>query len=482
MATTFDISSLVLRRAVLAIERRAERQIYDERLTRSYVPTRAVEDLNTTQNQLLYGRRGVGKTHTLKYYLSDRIQEGQLCHYIDCTSFGSGLAADGSPLNIGIRFFSKFLSTLAADLLDDVLRLEPPVEANVDRLVDLLARLDGLSQPSQDGSTFDYSSIIQVTNGVLDEIRSDRLILILDEWAQVPMSAQPYFAEFLKRAFFSNNRMTLKISVVDYMYRLSERHDGQHIGLEQAADIFSDIRMDRYFVWDEGEAVVEQFFAEVLYNHLATSLDLSLDTEATVKQDIVLSDLFTQVQVFSNLCRASEGNARDFLVIFAKALDEFSRQEGHQRIGLSDVYTASALWYRQDKQTSIASETHLEDFLGHLLNSVIRDRRARTFMIESGDMEHPLLRRMFAARILHPLNTVWSHPHRPGERFSLVTIDYGTYVSLKGTKGEPHDQVFWFEQDSIPNDVRDLVPLDDRRSIRRIIVSRDILDRYWPSA
>jgi len=98
-------------------------------------------------------------------------------------------------------------------------------------------------------------------------------------------------------------------------------------------------------------------------------------------------------------------------------------------------------------------------------------------MVPAESVDHPLVRRLFAARVLHPLNTEWSHPDRPGERYSLVTVDYGAYASFKGTRNEPQACFFWTEELERPDD---LVPLDDRRSIRRIVVTAETMDKYVP--
>lgn len=474
-----DIQNDVFRKAILDIERRAERQLYDEKLVRCFVPNRVLEELNTNANQLLFGRRGVGKTHTFKAYLSRKItSQGQLCHYIDCTSFGSGLGSDGSPRNIGIRFFAKFLSTLTDDLLEDATLTEKPEPGLQEKLQSVLLHLSELAAPNSDGETFQYAEINKAFCTFLDHIAAERLTILIDEWAQIPKLAQPFFAEFLKRSVFATPRITTKIGVVDYTYKLMDRVGDNVIGLERSADIFTDVRMDRYFVWDQDEKFVEQFFAEVLYNHLALELNLPLDRPAEEKIQFLLNLMFTQRRVLSDLCRASEGNARDFLVLCGKAHTRFRQQTGHQKIGLEDVNAASIELYRGDKYSNISTEKPLEDFLNHLVHSIIRDKRSRTFMVRHETRLHPLLCRLYSARILHPLDIEWSHPHEPGERYSLITMDYGTYVSFRGTKFEPEQSTFWSINDPRADEL-ELVPIDDRRSIRRIVVAEEILNEFW---
>ncbi len=476
----FDIRSDEFRRAVIKIQRRAERQELEEKLTSSFVPTRVIEELETDQNQLVFGRRGVGKTHTLKVYLGRKVQEGYLCSYIDCTSFGSGLGSEGSPKNVGARFFSKLVAALASNLLEHVVRLEYANKGMVDRLLNVTVALSDTATANPSGETFNYSEIIRLVNVFLVEIGSPRLYLIVDEWAQIPVTAQPYFAEYMKRSFFATNRVTVKIGVVDYTYQLSMQYDGNTIGLEKSADVFSDVRMDRHFVWNEDARLVENFFAELLYNHIGIELALNMSISPEEKVTLLTKEIFTQDRAFSELCRASEGNARDLLVIFGRAYADFSRQASRERVGLPDVQRAAIGWYREDKVGNIVAENGLEKFLEYVISDLISTKKARAFMVPSNCVHHPLLRRLFSARVLHPLNTEWSHPDIPGERYNLISVDYGTYASFKGTKNEPSEAVFW--DLSIPSQdmPTDLVPLqNDRRSIRRIVIYQETLDKFW---
>src|SRR3972149_4594903 len=84
--------------------------------------------------------------------------------------------------------------------------------------------------------------------------------------------------------------------------------------------------------------------------------------------------------------------------------------------------------------------------------------------------------RLVASAVLRT-NLEWSHPDRPGERYNLVTMDYGTYASFKGTANEPEQQLFW-ETSHPRTDELDLVPLDDRRSIRRIVLEESDLQKF----
>ena len=72
----------------------------------------------------------------------------------------------------------------------------------------------------------------------------------------------------------------------------------------------------------------------------------------------------------------------------------------------------------------------------------------------------------------------YSHQDRPGERYELFTVDYGAYVRFEGTKNEPYQTVMPLTEElpSLAEAERAfMVPLDDKRSIRRIVFDPDVL-------
>ncbi len=65
----------------------------------------------------------------------------------------------------------------------------------------------------------------------------------------------------------------------------------------------------------------------------------------------------------------------------------------------------------------------------------------------------------------------YADKENPGVRYNIYTLDYGTYVDLKNTSQEPQIEFINFTEG------KDLiVPFDDKRSIRRIVLNKNILD------
>ena len=60
---------------------------------------------------------------------------------------------------------------------------------------------------------------------------------------------------------------------------------------------------------------------------------------------------------------------------------------------------------------------------------------------------HPNLIRLLNERILHRLNTSYSHKDQPGVRYEIYTLDYGVYVRYQGTSSMPQQQIFLYADD-----------------------------------
>jgi hypothetical protein len=469
-----------MERAIGIIERRAERETDYRRLYDIYVDRGVLSELSVNANQIVYGRRGVGKTHLFHYYRDYLITSGKsvLFQIHDCQRLGSGLGLTSRNVRqTAVSIFRELLNDIATTSFESIERIENNETALKRAGEAILTFQDIVGKGGSDGTPFDFRNL----GDTLDRFRSaygvERFIIALDEWVAVPPDVQPFLAELLKRTFFTKREFTIKIAAVTYQSKLSAEHDGKVIGLEAGADVFSDVPLDIFFVWEEDKPGVQLFFSQVIYNHLADALGWQLDLKAEKKLEMVQKTFFTQEEAFVQLCRAAEGNCRDLLNVFKMAYLEFRQETTSTRISIPHVKTAAERWYRQDKLRNIAGEGRLEEFLNYLIQDVIRERRSKTFMVNYRDIGHPLLSRLFTSRLLHPLRTTWSHPDRPGEPFCLVTMDYGCYLALQGTRGEPEQQVFFFakeDKDRYP----DLVPLDDRRSIRRIVLSREALDGY----
>lgn len=468
--------------ATAAIQKRSERQLNTEKLIDIFVQTDFFARTASTDTQLIMGRRGTGKTHLIRFFAEDRRIQGDHVLYVDCTKFGSGYSSIGglNEYQIACKYFTVLLNEIGTHFFDNVIEMENPDEQLQDSLVQKLASLSGFFQSSENikDSHFNYRQINDSLEQILKGLNIPKMYILIDEWAQIPLSAQPHFAEFIKRAILPIPKICLKILAVNYQCEFFKISNGEHIGIQRGADLTDVMDLDTYLIYDEKREQVVNFFGQVLYNHLGAELGWPFDKPSDVKLHTVEA-LFTQRSAFIQLVRAAEGNCRDFLCIFGRAyFDGFLHTPDARKISISNVETASAQWFDNEKLSNIKIEANVQSALTHIYDRVLKNYKARTFMVHISKTQNHLLLRLLNERVVHKLNITYSHKDEPGERFELFTLDYGAYVRFKGTENEPFEQ-FMFENSEMGTlneaEAKFVVPLDDHRSIRRIVFDPETL-------
>jgi hypothetical protein len=105
-----------------------------------------------------------------------------------------------------------------------------------------------------------------------------------------------------------------------------------------------------------------------------------------------------------------------------------------------------------------------------IIDEVIGRRKARSFLLSRQLERDPTIQRLFDARVLHHVQRGYADKDNPGVRYNIYAIDYGAYVDLIGTSKEPE---LGFSPGREGGDI--IVPFDDKRSIRRIVLDAAFL-------
>lgn len=518
-----------LAKAVSNIVPRSERQPDLEQLRQTYVETGVLPQIHNFSNQILYGRRGTGKTHVLQV-LGSEMEQGDDSEviYIDVRLLGSAhLFQDESqhPAGRCVAVFKDLLSILQGQLLDIattperdgrgiqevsefadfVLRKTAEVtvrdvkateQRGAERGIDaeLNATPSGLTagvkfsdRKNMSSSsevaytealreTVVFSEVYQMLDRALDALDVTHLVLLIDEWTSLPVDMQPFVAEFLKRSFFPSNRVTVKIGSLEYRSRFTLGVEaGNPVGFELGPDITANLDLDDYYVYERNPSKVIDIFHEVLYKHILSGMPAGGLSEYSVKDGTSFrTRLFTEKDTFIELVRAGEGVARDFLGIFASAFFK-AKNTGKQKIDLNSVEEAARDWYETDKSTVLSSTQR--EALQKIITDVIGTRQTKMFMLRREDADHPMVQSLFDLRLIHLISRGYSDKENPGQRYNIYALDYGTYVDLKRTKSMPDDlervSESGIEVEATPERI---VPFADKRSIRRVILQTSIFD------
>jgi hypothetical protein len=337
---TLLISDPTIRKAVGSIQRRSERQEDIDQLAITFVDPGVVDQLDNANNQVVYGRRGTGKTHVLRVLgraLSLRPRQTTL--YLDLRTLGSSSIYEDAQRPLHARV-TALLKDLLAEVHDALLDYAtgPGAKDNTDAFqaldqlasaitrssltgekltlqdhaahaktdgaevgvvfstapqVSMAARSDVRQEYATDrmreGTPLDHIMFAEITAALvsvleLSELR--RFHLFLDEWTAIPLDLQPLLAEFLKRTLFTVPRITVKIATLEYRsnFALSTGRNNR-IGFELGADISTSLELDDYFVYDRSPKGTSKTFSELLYRHVGVEADLETSSQATVGSD-----------------------------------------------------------------------------------------------------------------------------------------------------------------------------------------------------
>lgn len=526
MVTTAELLA-----ALQAIDKRAERTA-DEYVVATYVDDPSlVGALAASDNGFISGRRGTGKTHALKYLAETRRAIGDTVVYIDMEQdIGS---TEGRYVDTALSLEER-ATRLVVDVLSIVhdAFLEAAFNNRADASIELLERMMDHFQEvvvrrevTQSGTLRDSEKVVDRTSiglnirnptvgsdtgtttgrtteqtvtgsgqvrhrisfgGVsglmrqfLQGFTSKRFWILLDEWSGVPLDLQPFLAEMLRKLFFGIPQVTVRIGAIPHRsnWRIPGEQ-GQYLGVEVGAELFSLLDLDEFVVF-QARTGIEQarrsqsFFQSLIFRHLNYALS-TMGFPPLPDTSAMMSLLFTQVTALNELVRAAEGVPRDALNILGRA----ALRSGGQKISVDHVRQAAGQLYLTSKATQLNGVPRARDLLEKINADVIGLRKARAFLLDRDQTNHPLIQKLVDDRLLHIIKQGYSSKDEPGKRYDVLQIDYGCYVHLLGTASAPTSLVDTDVDDNQALEALygDLyggvdVPEDDYRAIRRAVLN-----------
>lgn len=467
--------------------RRAEKKP-DNYLVDSFVHIGSIFSLfSCLENQIIYGRRGTGKTHLLKYLKNDVNKSGVACLEIDMRTMGStgGMYADG---NIGLterasRLLSDTLCDIREQILDvcydndlcDLSQLIPLLDEFVEQATHIVidgsidkeqshskaissassSKFSAVMSPKSSFSASSESSqsmndlgtvttreagqqTLRIHFGTLSRILKrivklmpeGSLHILIDEWSEVPLDLQPYLADMLRRIIFPVSTITVKIAAISHRsrFRIHDEH-GASIGLEVSSDASASLNLDNFMVFDSDKEQSVEFFKSLIFKH----------AKAGDKKNIIpphveefISMVFKNKNALEEFARASEGVPRDAINIISQA----AQHQKDQKIGVKNIRNAARTWYSTSKSKDINSRTEAVGLLEWIVSSVIGIKKTRGFLVNTS-VNDELIDYLYDSRVIHLIKQGVSVNAVQGTKFNLYSLDYGCYSHLINTKDEP---------------------------------------------
>lgn len=516
---------MTIQDAILQIQLRADRWD-DNSLVESFVTVGSlIPLLNSENNQIIFGRRGTGKTHVLRYFKNQKENNGDCCIFIDLRKIGSSnsIYADSSlPIEQrALRFFIDIIKVVGDELTAYITNSDERKESFIHEIIPLVTELNttwtktaiegdvvsestmsdkntqevntsisfspsdlGMNFTTKDIDSLDHSSILRLSGkyyahinlleaaSILQKIAAilspHKIWLIFDEFSELHADLQIVLADILRRVVCPICGITFKIGSIEHRSSFRSVITGHNYwGLELGADVTT-INLDELMVFGNNHASSLMFFRELLFLRVNTILP---PENRIANSDILVKSLFTQENSFEELVLAAEGVPRDFFNILHKAII----LDYYNPISIPTIRKAARNWFDEDKRGSITAIPKTNRLLDWIISDVINKRQARAFMLRSNENDN-LIDFLYDARILHIIKQNVSSKDTPGMRYNVYSIDYGCYVDLINTSRAPKGLF----EDEVSEDQTEFidVPKDDYRSIRRAILD---LSKFYVS-
>lgn len=469
------------------LPRRAEREVNLGKITQSFTAVPAViEQLSAKEAGVVFGRRGTGKTHAMRYLAARRTEAGDAAVYLDLKQIGSthDIYTADEPLHVRathllqdvVEAFHGGLLKLIVDdglLADHLTQLSPALDQVVEAATKIViqgsatslkstgsvtvgdavsGRIDLTANPGSASGTVgrsrtktrESSASLEVTQqgteslfmhlGSLADamcevgraLRPKRVWLLLDEWSEVPPDLQPLLADMLKRAFLPAPKVSVKIAAIQHRSRFRGAAGAWQGGIELGSDTVGSIDLDETQAVVGSTATTDAFIHNVLTQHFMLTSN-ELFGRDLVDAGHALSGSF-EPRGLQHLVLASEGNPRDAINIAGAA----ASLAGANRIGISHVLEAAHNYFWNDKMAQV-EEQALGDLLADAMDASIK-RGVRTFLVSSN---HPRIERwdaLYDLRAIHLIRVGMRNMDKPAVTYRGYAVDFGAYadqISLK---------------------------------------------------
>lgn len=433
-----------------------------EQTTIEYLdPKGHIERLNSKQNQVVFGRRGSGKSLLLKSLKSTDLEK-KLYITINIEDF-KDISFPNSISQVLINIIKKFKKEIDGKYnifsyskwkkqkalikkIDNYIsdlntKISEPDTYNQNIKEKQASKLSGEASSGFDKSSAKISSELadeyensrEILKDKLNELKNEisnfkelieettlflnkDILLIFDDFYFIRKHEQPYFIDFFHR-ISKNTRLYLKIATIKHRTSLYIQTD-TYVGVEIGHDIQS-LSLD--YTLDDFNGLVS--FMKLLLEHINNKVQVNID------YDNILTE-----NAFRFLCLASGGVPRDFLSLFINLGSKM--QNGVRNVSKPNVIDCS-IENLPNKMEAFKTDTAeeksvLEHYLEFVKEEIINQKRINAFLVSNNDvLKFPKInqavKELVDLRLFHLVNPNISSAPSDGKRYSAYMIDISLF-------------------------------------------------------
>lgn len=523
---------------ITAVEKIALRAEYRDTSPNIYIDTGQISKLNSDDNQIIYGRRGTGKTHLLQAYQLNP-KHKVLPIYLDLRkSLDASVRHETQPevaSTISLKCFQQIVLLLAEAYQ---IYLEKLIKSDVysaerapDEILEMLARLVDLSK-----GEWQMAELVEHSDAYAME-RSDttidgftgRVVISKVPTAEVGVSNSSTnqnkenlssmsklkgelrlpFAKIISVLEEINRGLSLARTVLlldewsslplDIQPYLAEwikrsfmaspryvlklaciRYQSNFNFNSQSSKVGFEVGGDIFVGVDLDDILVFDKNKSAVTHFFARLLYNHLTDAHSIlanpelNQSRFINDIFSERRAFEELIKASEGIPRDFLYIFTSSFRKSQEHPSWKSVGVPAIVDSAKDFFHRDKLRDAKQE--LQEIMEGLVREVIKHRKVKAFLVPQKLSSSITLQELMTARLLHRWHVGYAAKSGEiGERYDIYAIDYGAYVDLRETNiGRELEESMFEDQ----YDTADVPPTIDKRAVRHIVLDEQLLAKF----
>ncbi|QVY67393.1 hypothetical protein [Polaribacter sp. Q13] len=414
-----------------------------------------LERLGSKQQQVIFGRRGSGKSCLLVHYKNDiGKSEKTLSIYISTDE----IKRLGYP-DVLIRLLLQIMENLPSSKQKwrKFFFQETIVQKHIKDLRKLLNQAETKKVKQEDrqetkvGGSGGYIGVNLNTNrsktsGTLSEFEESKLdtleryltdyktaieeeikkskfdscFILLDDYYLIKRDKQPDVLDYLHR-LFRGTEFYLKVASIRHRTDLI-RHDNQTIGLELTQDV-EEINLDRTL---ENLSSPSEYLGRIL-NFMGKNVLLDNASEVLFNHN-----------AFESLVIASGGVPRDFLTIFVNAIDQAISKGHTKHLTSTNIWKAASSFSYQSKLKALRNDvnieaTNLEAIFRDLMTFCIKEKKRTCFLISQEDAQihskaHELILQLMDFKLIHVIEADTSAASGRKGRYEAYTLDFSLFM------------------------------------------------------
>lgn len=351
-------------------------------------------------NNLVYGRRGSGKSSLLAYAKHHRENAGLPYAWIAMQPY-----AARDDIQVSIDVFADLLTQLSRSVDDGA------------AFARLNTSLEGLSEMDDSDARKTFVRLLPRFARAIASASSD-IVIFVDDIHVLKSTFQP---ELLGQLYSISrgNRCYLKISGIEQFSR--PWNSLEQVGLESPHDA-QVLKLDYNLTMPEKSK---------------THIESILDAHARFC-GLPSIGYISGTDVLSRLVWVAAAVPRDALHLFAQAITRASSQD-QKKVSITSINVAASEVAEQKLRD--VEHDHSEgmsptrDILDQLKEFCIKTKRQNAFLLEikNDDAGFTAVQDLIALRLVHVLHEGIT-PHEAGKRYQALMLDYGFYVGIRAAR------------------------------------------------